>query len=51
MACYFTRPDPMARMLRMLCALTIALKGARLYARPFERAVSPRSLTSLTSTR
>ena len=32
-------------------AHTSALKGARLYARPFERAVSPRSLTSLISTR
>src|SRR5450759_553058 len=31
--------------------LTSALKGARLYARPFERVVSPRSLTSLISTR
>ena len=32
-------------------ATTSPLKGARLYARPFERAVTPRSLTSLTSTR
>ena len=34
-----------------LGGLTSALKGARRYARPFERAVSPRSLTSLISTR